>query len=232
MKKLTRSVPVFSGSLPYIFVCFADRDAERVEPALRRLSERGCRLWYYTGKPKNSAAFRLISERIEEAALAVLFLTDNARNDTTVKSDIRHFLNTGKKAVVLELDKGESYLKLGLPEDLPVVESDEELLRADGFTADLIGEPPKKEKKLLKILAALFLAAALAVAALAGVRIARGEPVTADPAEVTELRLNRLPEPDELAKKYPKLEKIMVPQSLAGEALERFGGYTIVLQEG
>ena len=232
MKRLTRSVPVYTGDLPYMFVCFADRDAERIQPALRRLHARGCRLWFTMGKPKNSRAYRLNSKRISDAGLAVLFLTDNARNDTAVKGDIRHFLNTGKKVVVIELDPGESHLSLGLPEELPVVENDEALLRAEGFGAHLIGEPPSRWRGVLKAFTAVMLALALAVAVFIGVRIAGGKTAVPRPEEVTQLRLKTLPESAETLEKYPNLEKLIVPQSLAEEALDRFGGYTLVIEEG
>ena len=232
MNKLARHFPAYTGSEPYIFLCFADKDAERIEPALGRLYARGCRLWYSMGKAGDRKIYDYNTKRINDASLAVLYLTDNARNDTDVKNDIKHFLNTGKKVIVVEVDEGESYLKLGLPENLPVVSDDEELIRAEGFHAGLLGDRPKNKHRILKTIVAAAMAAALLVGTYCGVRIAGWKPAVSNPEEITVLSLSSFPDnPEELAK-YPNLETIIVPQSMAAQALELYGDYRIALTEG
>ena len=232
MKKLANSYPAYTGSEPYIFLCFADSDAERIEPALKRLYERGCRLWYYTGKAKNKNEYDDYSRRIAGAGLAVLYLSDRARSDTSVKNDIKHFMEKNGNIIVIEADPGDSNLNMALPEDLRVIRDDEELLRTEGFHAGFIGEIPRKKNKFVKAAVAVLLAGALAIGINTGIRLRKGEDVFVSPEERISIVLTKIPEDLSELEKYPKLEKIIVPQSLAEEAWAKLSGYTIVITEG
>ncbi len=232
MKNPVKAYPPYTGSEPYIFLCFADSDAERIEPALKRLYERGCRLWYYTGKAKNKNEYDEYSRRIAGAGLAVLYLSDRARSDTSVKNDIKHFMEKNGNVIVIEADPGESNLNMALPEDLRVIRDDGELLRTDGFHAGFIGEVPEKKNRFVKAAVAVLLAGALAIGIATGIKLSKGEDIYIRPEERTEIILKKLPDDVKELEKYPKLEKIIVPQSLAEEAWNRFGNYTVVITEG
>ena len=228
---ILKKYPPYTGSEPYVYFCFAKADEQRVSPVIGSLYKRGCRIWYSTDKAKNKKEYYAVSKRIEGASLAVVYLTENAGHDTSLKNNIKSAY--GKvNIIVLRADSIKGNLSLGLPQELPSAENEEELLRTEGFNAGLIGPPPKKKNTAAKIIAAVLLAMAVSVGIWAGVKIAKGEPVTLQPESVTELRLSALPENTAELEKYPNLKKLIVPQSMAKEALERFDGYTIVLAEG
>ena len=232
MGRLYKDYPPYEGNEPYLFFCFSDSDEQLVRPVLKSLTKRGCRVWYYMGKAKNRKEYDRINKRIEGASLSVLRLTSNACEDTALKNDIKYSHGKGTPIVVIRSPEVESNLPVALPEDLPRAADEEELLRTEGFHAGLIGEPPKKTGRFLKILSALLLALSLAVAAWVGVKLSRGEPLVSRPEDRVELELKKLPESAEELERYPNLQRLIVPQSLAEEALARFPGYEIALTEG
>lgn len=232
MAKLKKTVPPYAGNEPYMYFCFSKDDEARVRPLLQSLYKRGCRIWYNTEKAGNKKEYDAISNRIAAASLTVLFLTDRACSDTSLKNDVKYSFRKGTSLIIFRADRINGNLSLGLPENIPCAESEEELLRTEGFHAGLIGAPPRRKNTFLKILTAFFLALSAAVCILAALKIGRGEPLISKPEDVVELKLSSLPESAEELEMYPNLEKLIVPQSIAAEALERFEDYVIVLAEG
>ena len=228
---IQKKYPPYTGSEPFIFLCFAKEDAANVEPLLSRLYRRGCRVWYSTEKAKDKKEFDAVSARIAGASLAVVYQTGRSANDTSLKNDIKHAKSKGVNVIIFKGEPIKGNLSLGLPDELPSASDEEQLIRTEGFHAGLIGPVPKK-KNIPGIIAAVLLAMVILVGVWAGLKIAKGEPVTLRPEKVTELRLKTLPESAGELEKYPNLKKLIVPQSMAEEALERFDGYTIVLAEG
>lgn len=222
MGKLHKDYPPYQGSEPYIFFCFSPEDGQRVRPLLARMSRRGCRIWYPAGKVETKREFDAESARMAGASLVIGYLTERFCDDTSAKGNLKDCYGRRQPILLFRADPLESNLPLGLPEELVSVQDEEELIRAEGFHAGLIGEPPKKRYLLLKALAAAMLLGALGVTGLTGWQ-----------RQVTELSLRELPESAETLERYPALERISVPQSLGEAALALFGGeYVIVLREG
>ena len=106
--------PPYEGAEPYVFLCFSDRDERKVRPLLRRLLLRGCRVWYCVGYAPDRAGETARRRRMLEAGLTVLYLTDNARQDTELKNYLLACQNAHRPILVLNTDGGDSGLSLGL----------------------------------------------------------------------------------------------------------------------
>ena len=106
--------PPYEGTEPYIHLCFSDRDERKVRPLLRRLLLRGCRVWYCVGYAPDRAGETARRKRMLEAGLTVLYLTDNARQDTELKNYLLACQNAHRPILVLNTDGGDSGLSLGL----------------------------------------------------------------------------------------------------------------------
>ena len=86
MKKIRTGCPPYEGTDPYLYFCFAEKDREAVFPLLEYLYLRGVRIWYNV---ENTADIRKLNrqqERMNQASLLVIYLTENARNDERVKN--------------------------------------------------------------------------------------------------------------------------------------------------
>ena len=147
--KLQRIYPPYEGRDPYLFLCFSDADASAVEPLLKRLCGRGCRVWYSIGRSADVNVLAHRQERANGAALTVLYLSDRARSDTDVKSAVLLAQSRGCPIICLDTDREDSGLSMGLTEQarhipawrLPSAEAVEtELIRTEGFSQELIGE--------------------------------------------------------------------------------------------
>ncbi len=46
---MEKSFPAYTGSEPFVFVCYAHADADLVYPEIRRLQESAVHLWYDEG---------------------------------------------------------------------------------------------------------------------------------------------------------------------------------------
>lgn len=269
--RLEQHFPPYMGDEPYLFFCFADADAARIEPLLRRLYARGCRIWYCTGRSSDIRERESREARMRDASLTVLYLTAAAREDLETKSAILSCQARQQPILSLDTDEGDSELSMGLTEHvrhirLPKRASAEDaeamLIRAEGFSQELIGEaqtaaslPRRRLAAGMTALAAVILTVTLlgrfvfgwfgpsyhdtvqfsdAVMTRAVRTAAGGGDLTEETlSQVRTLRLTELPsEPGDLSL-LPALERVELPQELAEQALWLLeDGYTVVLLGG
>ena len=174
--KATKAFPPYAGKEPYLYLCFSDADQKRVRPLLGRLWRRGVRVWYAADNGATAQALRANEERMRSAALVVLYLDDAFRADVTAKGRALACHMRGQTLLCLNTDGGDSGLSIGLPSDTPTLslegasphEIEAALLRAKGFTQDLLGPPQKEASHWVRalavtvaVLAALLLTGAL-----------------------------------------------------------------------
>ena len=175
MKKIQRGCPPYEGTDPYLYFCFAEKDREAVFPLLEYLYLRGVRIWYSV---ENTADIRKLNrqqERMNQASLLVIYLTENARNDERVKNSLLYYQH-GKPVIGIDTDDGDNELAFGMtaraqhvdgrngrnPEELEA-----DLIRTEGFSQELIGEPINRMKLLMKrVLKYLIAAAVIALVAV------------------------------------------------------------------
>ncbi len=266
MKSWQKRYPPYEGAEPYLYFAFTDADASGVWPLLRRLLERGCRVWYAAGRAGNAEELVRRQKRAAGAALTMLWLTDAARGDADLKSALLMNQSAGRPILCLDADQGDTGLSMGLYESVPHLRADasvnmalleEEVIRAPGFTQEMLGEALKiRDRGWTGKLAAALLA--LTVLLLAGaflfLRASRPEDslvirdsvlreavrsavgggiITEENARtVTALRFERLPADWEELTLLPALEKIELPQTAARDGPLPDGDWLLVLRGG
>lgn len=182
MKHWTAQYPPYAGTEPYIYLAFSGADADAVWPVMRALLRCGARVWYCTGDAGSAAELRRRQARAQEAKLTLVYLADASVSDRDTKSMV--LVNQKNRSPVLALDSDgkDRLLAMGLLEHVPVFrlkeyrnpeDLEEGLIRAEGFTQELLGESVVvTESRKLRQLTAVFsiLAAALLLLSFAGFR--------------------------------------------------------------
>ena len=251
MKNWQKRYPPYEGSEPYLYFAFAEADSAKAWQIMRILLERGCRVWYGSGPSGNADELLRRQERAEDANLTLLYLTDAACADKDTKSNILVNQKNGKHILCLDPDGADRRLSMGLYETVPHLplyrlksrkEIENAVIRAEGFSQEILGEPVRVEGSgSLGKLTALFcvLAVLLALASFIGGRYlrwfqpevpdevpftdpvilsavrnaARGGAITEDlVSEITILRLSGMPESWEELEKLPALTTVTLPQ--------------------
>ena len=251
MKNWQKRYPPYEGSEPYLYFAFAEADSAKAWQIMRILLERGCRVWYGSGPSGNADELLRRQERAEDANLTLLYLTDAACADKDTKSNILVNQKNGKHILCLDPDGADRRLSMGLYETVPHLplyrlksrkEIENAVIRAEGFSQEILGEPVRVEGGgSLGKLTALFcaLAVLLALASFIGGRYlrwfqpevpdevpftdpvilsavrnaARGVAITEElVSEITVLRLSGVPESWEELEKFPALTTVTLPQ--------------------
>ncbi|MBR3276000.1 MAG: hypothetical protein IKG08_05255 [Eubacterium sp.] len=269
MKPESTDLIPYEGDKPYMFFCFSDADAAKIRPLLARLYARGVRIWYHTGKSSDMAERAFRQQRMKGAALTVLYLTDAARADLDMKSDILSCQARGCPVICIDTDTGDSGLSMGLTDAVrhiqaykgtPPEDTEEKLIRTEGFTQELVGEPRQVSEaagtgslvKVLLVIAAVMIAAGIFLAIYKNrpkdtvsltdpvieeaVREACDSGVLTEEilAGITVLRLSAVPEQTDDLALLPSLVRLEIPlEDAAGaEKLLESGLYEIALYKG
>lgn len=251
MKNWQKRYPPYEGSEPYLYFAFVEADSAKAWQIMRILLERGCRVWYGSDPSGNADELLRRQKRAEGADLTLLYLTDAACADKDTKSNILVNQKNGKHILCLDPDGADRRLSMGLYETVPHLplymlksrkEIENAVIRAEGFSQEILGEPVRVEGGgSLGKLTALFcvLAVFLALASFIGVRYlrwfqpevpdevpftdpvilsavrnaARGGAITEElVSEITVLRLSGMPESWEELEKLPALTTVTLPQ--------------------
>ena len=164
--------PPYAGKEPYIHLCFSARDERKVQPLLRQLLLRGCRVWYSVKQTGDRAAQVARNERMLGAGLTVLYLTGAAREDTELKTRLLVCQKEKQPILVLNTDGGDSGLSLGLTEEAAVTDSGSgtadvvsALLHGQGFSQVFMGLPqPVYDRLWLRRASAVLIVLSLLLA--------------------------------------------------------------------
>ncbi len=177
MHSLTKTFPPYAGDEPYMHLCFAEESAGEASALLRRLRMRGVRVWYCMGNAADRKVREENERRMLGARVTAVYLDEAFRNDPAAKSRLLTCQREGQPVICLNTDGGDGGLSIGLHADAHEVklrrgasagEAEESLLRAEGFTQELIGEPAAPDSRGLRILTGVLMvliAAALAAGA-------------------------------------------------------------------
>lgn len=166
MKNWQGNYPPYEGSEPYLYLAFAGEDARKVWPVMKVLLTRGCRVWYCIGSAGNSQELLHRQERAAGAAWTLLYLTDALTADKESKSRIMVNQKDQKTITCLDTDGTNRYLAMDLRETTPSIplyrckkdaQLDEALIRAEGYTQNIIGKPIKIKNNWLGKLTGTFL---------------------------------------------------------------------------
>lgn len=169
MKKTERRCPPYEGSDPYLNLCFAVKDSGAVFPVLEHLYQRGVRVWYSLKATANIEKLNHQQERMNNASLLVIYLSENARHDERVKNTLIYYQH-GKPVICVDTDDGDNELMFGLTGAARHINGrtgrnrddlEAELIRTEGFTQELIGEPVKKRTRTRTVTACILAATLL-----------------------------------------------------------------------
>ena len=72
---MKRPFPAYQGDEPYVFVCYAHENADRVYPELQRLHDAGVRIWYDEGVSPGARWSDELARALSGAALVLFFST-------------------------------------------------------------------------------------------------------------------------------------------------------------
>ena len=131
----------YSGREPYLFLSYKHSDWEIILPFLRDLAADGLRFWYDRGIPGASEWMGVLEERIENAQILVVFLSQSAVDSKYVRREILMADALNKR--ILTLTIGCPELRWGLKLILPQYQ----MLEAHAQPVSLavrqaLGQPP------------------------------------------------------------------------------------------
>ena len=150
MKDWRKQAPPYEGTEPYLYLAFADADAGRIGGLVRLLLKRGLRLWYSTGPAGSADELLRRQQRALGAEMTVVYLTDAMTQDQDGKASILVNQKNGRKILCIDRDAADRALTMGLHESVPHLPAwqypktedlEEALIRSDGFTQEMFGEP-------------------------------------------------------------------------------------------
>ena len=112
---LNKPFPAYKGSEPYVFVCYAHKDAELVYADLSDVNARGINLWYDEGISGGSSWRAGIAEAIQGAGKLLFFISESSLQSTHCLREIDYALNHDLDIIPVYLDD------LALPAELELV---------------------------------------------------------------------------------------------------------------
>ena len=155
MKDWRKQAPPYEGEEPYLYLAFADADAGKLGELVRLLKKRGLRIWYSTGPAGSAEELLRRQQRALGAEMTVVYLTDAMTQDQDGKASVLVNQKNGRKILCLGRDETDRALTMGLHESVPHLAAwkysktedlEEALIRSDGFTQEMFGEPVLLEK--------------------------------------------------------------------------------------
>lgn len=150
MKDWRKQIAPYEGDEPYLYFAFADADAGRIHELVRLLLQRGVRIWYSTGPAGSAEELLRRQQRALGASLTVIYLSDAMTQDQDGKASILVNQKNGRKILCIDRDASDRALTMGLHESVPHLAAyryrktedlEEALVRSEGFTQEIIGEP-------------------------------------------------------------------------------------------
>lgn len=267
MTSWQKKYPPYEGDEPYLYFAFADGDARKVWRIMKVLLSRGCRVWYCTGPAGNSRELLRRQARASGAELTLLYLSDALEGDKDSKTRIMVNQKDRKALLCLDTDDKNHNLAMDIHESTPSIplhqlKSDEDLesalIRAQGFTQNMLGKPVTIRSSWMGKLTVVFFLLTVLLIAGSIVQLQKGRSYDdsvsfADPvireaarvaagggalteevlAQVQTIRLKKLPESWEDLVLLEQLQAIELPQNLVLEGQELpEGSYRIVLYGG
>lgn len=267
MTNWQKKYPPYEGEEPYLYFAFADEDARKAWRVMKVLLARGCRVWYCTGVAGNSRELLRRQERASGAALTLLYLTDALESDKDSKTRIMVNQKDQKALLGLDTDRKNHNLAMDIHESTPSIplyrlKKDEdlemELIRAEGFTQNMIGKPVTFRSSWMgKLTGVLLLLTVLLVGGCVlsfqknrthGDTVKFSDPVIREAAraaagggalteesvlQIRTIRLKELPESWEDLSLLKDLQAVVLPQEAVVEASELpEGSFRLVLSGG
>ena len=174
MSSWTKKYLPYEGEEPYLYFAFAQEDTRKVWRVMKVLLSRGCRIWYCTGPAGNSRELLRRQERASGAELTLLYLTDALEADKDTKTRIMVNQKEGKALLCLDTDRKNHNLAMDIHESTPSLalhqmsgdaQLEEALIRAEGFTQNMLDKPVSVRSHWMGRTAAVLFALTVLLAA-------------------------------------------------------------------
>ena len=113
---MEKPFPAYRGDAPYVFVCYAHIDNERVYPEINWLHDQGVHIWYDEGISAGKNWRAEIGNSLLKAEHVLFFVSDGSLNSDHCNREINLALDEGKTVIPIYLEDVEltADLKIGL----------------------------------------------------------------------------------------------------------------------
>ncbi len=95
----------YTGDKPYIFVSYKHEDSPVVFPELRRMHERGYRIWYDEGIDPGNEWPDEVAQALAGCSFFVVFLSKQSVESANVRNEINFAVNSGKPFVAVYIEE-------------------------------------------------------------------------------------------------------------------------------
>ena len=102
-----RPIRAYSGSDPYVFICYAHSDADLVYPELGDLSTAGVPVWYDEGIEPSSMWSDSLAHAIEQCSLFICYLSPRSARSEHCRREISFALDLGLKMLITVVEPTE-----------------------------------------------------------------------------------------------------------------------------
>ena len=180
---IQKSYPPYMGDEPYVYFAFASSEAKEAERILAGLYNRGVRVWYCLGPGKTLRESDEQTVRIRNASMLLIYISSTGDKDDFFTANIGYFLNLGKPALLLASDRftggGMAFLlnsrlaRLTMSDRQDIDALCGDILRSDGFSMDLIGEPQQRSRSAARTVTLAVFAVLAALIAVFAIGVSR-----------------------------------------------------------
>lgn len=101
---LSKPIPAYRGSEPYVFVCYAHRDSDTVYSDVVLLDQNGIKVWYDEGIPAGKSWRAEIAAAIQDATKFILFISEASLNSAHCLREVDYALNHDIEIIPVYLD--------------------------------------------------------------------------------------------------------------------------------
>jgi hypothetical protein len=101
---LNKPFPAYTGTEPYVFVCYAHSDSEKVYADLPQLGDGGIRIWYDEGIQAGAAWRGEIASAIKGASKFLFFISAASLDSTHCLREVDYALNNDIEILPVYLD--------------------------------------------------------------------------------------------------------------------------------
>ena len=165
----------YRGSDPYVFVCYAHEDAERVYPEIAWLQSEGVNVWYDEGISLGTEWTQALADAIEGCARFLFFVTPSSVTREHCRRELNFAQAEGREVLAVHLESAEvpGGLRLSLNNRQAIFKHDMadeqyrrevlEALLGESVAPIVISSPPSSSIRGRRL--AIYAVAALLVAA-------------------------------------------------------------------
>ena len=99
---MKRPFAAYQGAEPYVFVCYAHDDTEKVYPEIQRLHEGGVRIWYDEGISPGMRWSDELARALSNASLVLFFCTPQSVKSKHCQDEVNFALDEDRPLLVIQ----------------------------------------------------------------------------------------------------------------------------------